>query len=390
MDRIVNSAIEAVVSGKQSFCRYLTANDTGKSGAHQSGFYVPKSVAAEMFDIKGKRGEVLTQDIKICWQNEFVTDSKYKYYGDKTRNEYRVTRCLHKDFRYIDENNTGALLVMSKNSPEDYSAWVLNTDEDIDTFLEYFGMSPVETGNMIRVNSISSEEHLRIEIDSFMNKMGTEFPSGRDMASAAQRIHEAVYDHIENIIKYPDSQLVKWLSLEYELFRKVEDHLYGGKIYQGFATMQEFIDVANSILNRRKSRAGKSLEYHLETIFDVNKLPYDAQAVTEKNKKPDFLFPSEKAYHDMSYNADKLILLAAKTTCKDRWRQVMSEADRIKTKFLCTLQQGISSNQMEEMKAANIILVVPQEYIKTYPKEYRDDIFTLSKFIGYVHEKLNT
>lgn len=208
------------------------------------------------------------------------------------------------------------------------------------------------------------------------------------MADAAQKIHEKVYDHIENIIKQPDKQLINWLNLEYSLFRQVEDHLYGGKIYRGFATMQEFINVANSILNRRKSRAGKSLEYHLETIFDVNQLPYDAQAITEKNKKTDFLFPSERAYHDMTYNADKLILLAAKTTCKDRWRQVMSEADRIKTKFLCTLQQGISSNQMEEMKSANIILVVPKEYIGTYPKEYRDSIFTLSKFIEYVHEKL--
>ena len=47
--------------------------------------------------------------------------------------------------------------------------------------------------------------------------------------------------------------------------------------------------------------------------------------------------------------------LAAKTTCKDRRRQVINEADRLrdKPKFLCTLQQGISPAQMDEMQAEN-------------------------------------
>ena len=35
---------------------------------------------------------------------------------------------------------------------------------------------------------------------------------------------------------------------------------------------------------------------------------------------------------------------------KDRWRQVLNEADCIETKYLFTLQQGISKNQLREMK----------------------------------------
>ena len=114
------------------------------------------------------------------------------------------------------------------------------------------------------------------------------------------------------------------------------------------------IDFANSILNRRKSRAGKSLEHHLATIFSANRLHYEQQIVTEGNKRPDFIFPSGKAYHDIVFPTKDLVFLGAKTTCKDRWRQILNEANRIKDKYLFTLQQGISKNQLSEMKSEHV------------------------------------
>ena len=43
------------------------------------------------------------------------------------------------------------------------------------------------------------------------------------------------------------------------------------------------------ILNRRKSRAGKALENHLSELFDIWKISYTSQGITEQNKKPDFI-----------------------------------------------------------------------------------------------------
>ena len=150
--------------------------------------------------------------------------------------------------------------------------------------------------------------------------------------------------------------------------------------------MEDFITLANQVLNRRKSRAGKSLEHHLAAIFDKQKIQYTAQAVTEGNKKPDFLFPSEKAYHDETFSVENICMLAAKTTCKDRWRQILNEANRLRdqNKYLCTMQQGISGAQMDEMQAEKVILVVPKPYIKTYPKDRQDRIWTLEHFVNYV------
>ena len=126
----------------------------------------------------------------------------------------------------------------------------------------------------------------------------------------------------------------------------------------------------------------------MAAIFDENQVSYTAQAVTEGNKRPDFVFPSELAYHDFTFPTHKLTTLAAKTTCKDRWRQILNEADRLRDgrKYLCTLQQGISAAQMDEMDAERVILVVPHAYIGTYPKDRQNRIWTIGKFVTYVKE----
>lgn len=53
---------------------------------------------------------------------------------------------------------------------------------------------------------------------------------------------------------------------------------------------------------------------------------------------------------------------------------MLNEADHLrdKPKYLCTLQQGISGAQMDEMQVENVILVVPKPYIVTYPKDRRN------------------
>ena len=105
------------------------------------------------------------------------------------------------------------------------------------------------------------------------------------------------------------------------------------------------------------------------------------------NKKPDFLFPNAECYHNFEFPAEELTMLGAKTTCKDRWRQVINEADRIEIKHLFTLQPGISKNQLKEMADNGVKLVVPQKNISTFPAEYQSSLSSLSGFIGMVKKK---
>lgn len=77
-------------------------------------------------------------------------------------------------------------------------------------------------------------------------------------------------------------------------------------------------------------------------------------------------------------------MLAAKTTCKDRWRQILNEADRIPVKHLATLQEGVSRNQYDEMKKAGVRMIVPAPLHKRYPKEIRPELLTVDQFISMV------
>ena len=208
------------------------------------------------------------------------------------------------------------------------------------------------------------------------------------MSLTARNIENKVFNHKEYIKTNPDKKLIDWTDQEYRLFRAVEICYYGNTIRQGFKTMDSFVDLANEVLNRRKSRAGKGLEHHISAIFDGNNIKYEEQVRTEGNKKPDFIFPSGRAYHDLTFPTDSLVSLASKTTCKDRWRQVLNEADRLrdKDKFLLTLQQGISTAQLKEMSAEKVVLVVPRPYISAYPREEQEKIWTVKKFVEYIQE----
>ena len=205
--------------------------------------------------------------------------------------------------------------------------------------------------------------------------------TARDCYNQAYKLNE------DNIAAKPDDVLLKWVDTEYALFRMVEQKVYMPIIGKPFKDVSSFVDLANKILNRRKSRAGKSLEHHLATVFDASKIIYEEQVITEENKRPDFIFPDGQCYHNFSFPDALLVSLAAKTTCKDRWRQVINEADRIPEKHLFTLQPTISKNQLREMTDEKVHLVVPRDYIKNYPVEYRFSIIDLSQFIGFVREK---
>ncbi len=315
-----------------------------------------------------------------------MTESRFIYYGKGTRDEYRITRTpvFRTEF-------TGALFILIKRSNHNYQAFVLNTDEDINDYLDSVGLSPLDTNALIKTKQIFDDDKEKILVNDFineLNELGIEFPDSDRMSRKAREINDLVQNQFNKPILNPDQRLIDWTNLEYNIFRAIEHLRYEKFLAGGFSSVDKFINAANQVLNRRKSRAGKSLEHHLSALFDRNHILYDAQVVTEGNKKPDFIFPSGTAYHNFSFPANKLISLAAKTTCKDRWRQILNEADRLKNgyKYLCTLQQGISEKQMDEMNAEKVILVVPKPYIKSYPQSKQSNIWTISKFLSFVKE----
>lgn len=387
MSDILDASIKSVVQSNAAWCRYITGNDVGVTGSHQAGFYVPKCASKLLFDIPGKKGENKEKCVSIIWQNDFVTQSKMKYYGQGTRNEYRITR-FGKGFPFLRDENVGDLMIIAKFSEEDYTGFVLSSDDDIDSFLSYFNLSPVQTNQLIDLSESATPDKVLLKLLlEFIAKFET-FPETKQMSKGAMDCYNQAYGISNHCLRNnPDEILLKWIDTEFKLFKLFEEKSYSDILTTPFKNIDVFIQKANEILNRRKSRAGKSLEHHLANIFTRNGLIFEEQANTEENKKPDFLFPNSKCYHNILFPVDGLVILGAKTSCKDRWRQVLTEADRIDEKYLFTLQQGISRNQLSEMRDSKLTLVVPRQYLESFPKEHQSEIKTLSEFVSFVSEK---
>ncbi|PYI52435.1 type II restriction endonuclease [Paenibacillus flagellatus] len=213
------------------------------------------------------------------------------------------------------------------------------------------------------------------------------FPSTSVFSDLARRTLRDVSPYDE-----PDQTLLKWIEQEEKLFKRLERHIVAKRLETGFlddgnTDVEGFIQFSLSVHNRRKSRVGYALENHLEEIFKAHNLTYSRTAVTENKAKPDFLFPHIDNYRDPSFPESRLTMLGVKSTCKDRWRQVLAEAQRIQNKHLFTLEPGISENQTDEMQASNLQLILPKRLHETYKPSQQSWLMDLRSFIELAKER---
>ena len=179
-----------------------------------------------------------------------------------------------------------------------------------------------------------------------------------------------------------------WMEREEILFRTLERYMVADRLAKGFeGDVDSFMSFSLSVQNRRKSRVGLALENHLEELFAGCGIRYSRTAVTENRSKPDFIFPGQAEYHNPAFNPLNLTMLGVKSTCKDRWRQVLAEADRIERKHLLTLEAAISTNQTSEMQAKKLQLVLPRGLRATYTEEQQAWLMDISSFTALVRER---
>jgi hypothetical protein len=234
---------------------------------------------------------------------------------------------------------------------------------------------------------IDAEEPDAGKLDAILEQYGTKFPTTREFSALARQSLPDV-----KALDNSDDVLMAWIEREELLFRRLERHVVSERLKSGFmaddvADVDGFIAFSLSVQNRRKSRAGSSLENHLEALFQAHSIQYARGAETENKNKPDFLFPGQSQYRDIGFNSARLTMLGAKSTCKDRWRQVLSEAERITHKHLLTLEPGISENQTDEMRVRKLQLVLPQKLHETYRDGQRTWLLNVVQFVELVRKR---
>lgn len=217
-------------------------------------------------------------------------------------------------------------------------------------------------------------------LESAIEQFGGAFPPTRELS-------RFVRERTPTDLSDPDQALMDWWTAEEALFLGLERILVEPRIKAGFETVEDFISYSLSVQNRRKSRAGSAFENHLQALFDELDIDCSRGRVTEGNRRPDFLFPGIDHYHDLTFESALLTMLGVKTTCKDRWRQVLTEAERIPEKHLCTLEPAISTNQLSEMTEERLTLVAPSQILSTYDSPPGTVIYSISDFVELVRSR---
>jgi len=334
----------------------LSGNDTGLTGGHQSGLYLPRvffeKVIPEICTTERYNPDAWIEECYFPAQHDSRKKLRAIYYNSKyfpekrlkkKYDEFRLTRWGGSASPVQDKENTGSICLFAAGREQGHLfsvAWVASSVEEEDLIENWLGRE-VEPGRF-QLSGFTAQPKKEFTLPEEWFSI---FPSGRDIFSFI--VHQLPKDSWSQSI---DKLLLKRRELEFEVFEKIEQVEVLPKISNGFNSVEAFIKYAHTVSNRRKSRTGTSLELNLESIFLDEKVAFETQVITENRKKPDFLFPSGKAYHDPDFPNQELHMMASKTCCKDRWRQILNEADRINPKYLFTLQHGVSANQLQEMK----------------------------------------
>ncbi len=384
----------------------LVETITPKSNQHEFQGTIP---LRRLLGDEDRRG-IPTSFIWISGEQEALSESGFMSWSNVRKGKPRaaeyhlyysgnaVTELMQPgDMLFLALQRDGSILVIitpAASTIQNQLLWLFGLEEapEFDfTFQEIDGANNAELDFAARYIldelGIEPEEPESAKLDGLIERFGLIFPTTRVFSELARTSLPEV-----SATDDPDRALIEWMDREEQLFRRLERRVVADRIGNGFSAADDadvdgFLSFSLSVQNRRKSRAGQALESHLEAVFAAQGIRYARGAETENRNKPDFLFPGRAEYRNDVFPAERLTMLGAKSTLKDRWRQVLSEARRIDHKHLLTLEPGISENQTAEMQAKQLQLVVPRRLHDTFRPSQQEWLLDVAQFIAIVRAR---
>lgn len=394
--------------------KYLTTVDAnpGKSNQHEIGG-LKKAGIADLIGYPENGGKyhipVTMVYIDSDGHEPIICEDKMSWYDTRFNQAHRSPefRLYYRSNEVTERMREGDFFLIALT--QDNSLLVVITPPSSDTEKQLrviFGALSVNSDNKLRkipvdestliapvrlmLAELGIEFYAKSDVDGellsrMLSEFGVTFPKTKIFSDFSRTILKERYSAIEQ----PDDALLAWMDYEERLFRILERHIVSERLKAGFGKsghdVDEFIQFSLSVQNRRKSRVGHAFENHITEILIQNKVRFEKGVYTEGKQKPDFLFPGRAAYLDPQFNQGKLFMLAAKTTCKERWRQVLAEAEKIRVKHLITLEPAISEEQTTQMLKLGVQLIVPEKIQNSYSHNQREYVWSLEDFIKIIN-----
>ncbi len=391
--------------------------------SHQAGVYVPQEFRGSFFPSDEElparidKPHILQTSIRTRWPGfrDAVANMQYRRFTNKA-SEAHFTVPPKDAFAYVGP--ASFLLLAKKNDSEGvfFDCLVVDSDSDAYGAVErQFEVLPSFLAGVFDAPSLDSvPENIADELDTLI----AEFVAAVRKGELPQLIGQ--YRRIPDGASITDLAQTKWLSadntrtfnpfqlncpgddlreltteIEFKIYRSHELRFRAAQALEiifrdGLAPTTEqivqrvirhFIPLYKVMLDasqQRKTRVGAGFESHIRKMLQAGQIPYAEQAVVS-TRRPDFVLPNRPLYIAKSSDA---MVLAAKTTLRERWKQVPME-QRNCTVFLATMDEKVTLSAVKEMANLQITLVVPEAFkakgtVIEYAKE--PNVLTFKQF----------
>lgn len=428
-EKVIDSSAELIMrltrNAGSIFLKKLSLNDwqwTEDPSKHQNGPYILKAERDSGFfppmgpaPTKSGAQPIFHAYFEISWpalECPIVTIARLVNWRSK-KEETHLTGVSHEAFTGL---NPASLLLIAKTgagADAQYSATTVDSSSSGYRYLEdLFDLPPQFCSGIFEPQRVIRTQQEKLvdfigqalaafragRIDVFASSH-LNIPRPRELACLAQDAYKAIHGNADfnPFTMAAPGDAVRDVSrgLEYEIFKSFEirrrsmelvqlilgndpDAISVSQVLMNIVTEFPRIDgILLSAAQTRKSRAGASFELHIERLLIDGGIPHEVQAIVDAKKRPDFVLPSFVAYMDPLRDREGALVLSAKTTLRERWKQVHGEIRNCDL-FLATVDEGIAENAIQDMARQGIILVVPESLKKSDTTVYKSQSNVIS------------
>lgn len=401
----LDALLDHVFSSKSIWIKKLSTNDRSwadsRENSHQNGFYVPRAVRESGFFpplVALNRDKPHIYEVRIATEwlgSDLERKSRIVHYSNKGH-EAHFTGVPPEEFA---ELTPASLLVCGHGSdsyPDGYWLAVIDARSDAASVLEgLFNISAsfhsgIFDPQQLERTTVSLDDGLVQELKG-ASATGTlpdlirsagRLPSPNHLASLAQA-EFLKRDRLTSLNAFEmlapgDALMEISRDIEYRLYREAEIRHRAADVLR-ILTEVEGADLPSAIVRgypaltasflsasqHRKSRAGRSFENHIARMLTDSGVRFASQMVTG-GRRPDFVVPNDAPLSGPG--AGSTIILSAKTTLRERWKQLGLERFESQL-FLATVDDRITSEAIDDMHRHGIVLVVPEALKRSKERE---------------------
>lgn len=398
----------------------LSRNDCGwadgASFGHQNGVYIPRDIRESNFfpalqNINSDKAHIFEAALPTLWPSTGeIKSSKLKHYSNKGT-EMHFTGVPREEFSQLTPASLliGGLLlrpigescywfmVIDSASTE---AEMLESNFDLSADFQHGLFEPKLTAStpFDETELLIKELLASVSAGSLSSFIASvcKLPPSEVLALQAQDVYLKSHDLDKldpYVIANPGDAIMQISrDIEYSLYKRAELRHRAAEVIRIItsggsdvvtAIVRGFPELDATFLSasqHRKSRAGRSFERHIARLLNDGGIQFEEQAVTG-GRRPDFVLPSLAALNNTEREYDGAVVLSAKTTLRERWKQLAMEKFDCGL-FLATVDDRISSDAIDDMSRQEITLVVPESLKKSKETCYKGkgNVITFREF----------